>query len=92
MAAPTPPYQLKKPLVPIAAAEAITTLLLDLHVRSKRGQATDSLALKIVLADLQHCLDLAFASGRQLSAKKWESLARRMRVVIRGLDSQSHTS
>lgn len=83
--------------MPVGVADELTGLLIRLRslmadtsiealgpVTLAGGETFDDteLGLKIVLADLDHLLDLADRPGRHVGADRWERVTRELRSVV----------
>ena len=83
--------------IPVAAADDLTGLLLRLKalmsetqmetlgpIRLENGAWFDDteLALKVVLSDVDHLLDLADLNHRQVSAARWQQTTDDLRSIV----------
>jgi hypothetical protein len=86
MAAQRPPYRFKDSLVPVGVWAELCSLLLALRPRLKQGDLAHRLAVYRALGDIEGCFESTRSSGRQLPAKRWESVTGALRSLLRELD------
>jgi hypothetical protein len=82
---------LKHPLIPLGVAEALPDLLAEVEHHLRQGLAGRphlEVTARVLLAELDHCVELACDRGRQVPAARWELLVRELQRLKRKFEAR----